>query len=785
MILQQQLLLLLFSIIHSTIANVETLHFESACLQQTNLVHLNLRCSQYEHIQIIRVIYGYTKQPLLDECHFSIYDCIQEGSSHNILSCNGKQTCLINLTKNEMLSSSITTPGVPNCPDFNYIQVNFGCIPDSKDICDSWKDEGSIIHLSHTYSKDRTYNRCHCKIRSSMTNGQVLLHAREINREHDLYKSFIYPKQLNLDCKQTTYLEIAISRYERKCIDMLPTNNIALFGSGSHNFTLSYVKNDPFSELFFYLELKASPMKKDHNVQIICNWARRKTTTIEPMTTAILSSTIPVRKKTKGTTISMENGVKSSRLDLIRHKPIIHNDVEDTTNIPDEEEEEEGEGEGTEEEPVEVEEEEDLTNSMSQDSLAHGEHDNNKNNNNNNNDNNNTNKIERPSSTTTTATTSKMSSKMSTIKSTANGNGLRSLALDEHIKLVKQKKEEAEVLRLQRFQEQLRKKEQKWQQQQLERVKKWLQLRNRDTDHRSQVEERRRKRDEEAKAKLDELLRREKEREQRVTNNLKTNIPHKPESVMSMSTDILSTRRAISATRLRPNQRGLHESSDENSNIVISSHQLNPIDELQNHQSSDESSGTPLSSARSQKRPLPTSYAYWLTTGDKNNNHNSANFMRSTFTATCHSRISRSVERCSRDCRAQDEVLNGDSQRRVPSTNRQHLNETIRRLAKPKTNAIMTQSIHIGAISSSTSSNGIPLSRSSHQLRLTTSSVATTSSNNRRHNPTRPATVPTSTNESRTSPTDDSSRSDHVSSNKHISHRSKNPPSTTKPSAIS
>ncbi|CAF3988289.1 unnamed protein product, partial [Adineta steineri] len=422
---------------------------------------------------------------------------------------------------------------------------------------------------------------------------------------------------------------------------------------------------------------------------------------------------------------------------------------------------------------------------MSQDSLAHGEHDNNKNNNNNNNDNNNTNKIERPSSTTTTATTSKMSSKMSTIKSTANGNGLRSLALDEHIKLVKQKKEEAEVLRLQRFQEQLRKKEQKWQQQQLERVKKWLQLRNRDTDHRSQVEERRRKRDEEAKAKLDELLRREKEREQRVTNNLKTNVPHKPESVMSMSTDILSTRRAISATRLRPNQRGLHESSDENSNIVISSHQLNPIDELQNHQSSDESSGTPLSSARSQKRPLPTSYAYWLTTGDKNNNHNSANFMRSTFTATCHSRISRSVERCSRDCRAQDEVLNGDSQRRVPSTNRQHLNETIRRLAKPKTNAIMTQSIHIGAISSSTPSNGIPLSRSSHQLRLTTSSVATTSSNNRRHNPIRPATVPTSTNESRTSPTDDSSRSDHVSSNKHISHRSKNPPSTTKPSAIS
>jgi len=82
-----------------------------------------------------------------------------------------------------------------------------------------------------------------------------------------------------------------------------------------------------------------------------------------------------------------------------------------------------------------------IDSTMSQDSLTNGD--------------NNKNKIERPPSTTN----SKLSSKMSTIKS---GNGLRSLALDEHIKLVKQKKEEAEILRLQKFQEQLRKKEQKW-----------------------------------------------------------------------------------------------------------------------------------------------------------------------------------------------------------------------------------------------------------------------------------------------------------------------------------
>jgi hypothetical protein len=85
------------------------------------------------------------------------------------------------------------------------------------------------------------------------------------------------------------------------------------------------------------------------------------------------------------------------------------------------------------------------------------------------------------------------------------------------------------------------------QQQQLERVKKWLQLRNRDTDHRTKVEERRKKREEEAKvcsllyiyinkqnffllfflvfkAKFDEILRREKEREQRTNSQITVNL---------------------------------------------------------------------------------------------------------------------------------------------------------------------------------------------------------------------------------------------------------------------
>ncbi|CAF1096861.1 unnamed protein product [Adineta steineri] len=438
---------------------------------------------------------------------------------------------------------------------------------------------------------------------------------------------------------------------------------------------------------------------------------------------------------------------------------------------------------------------------MSQDSLITNEQDNNNNNK----------QIEQPSSITTT------------VNSRMNGN--RSNNLDEHIKLVKQKKEEAEVLRLQKFQEQLQKKEQKWQQQQLEKVKKWLQLRNRDTDHRSQVEERRKKREEEAKAKIDEILRREREREQRtnsqITGNLRGNASHKPDSLMSLSTDVLLTRRAISAPRTRSKQQIManrrksndspittsSEEAADHSATAVNSHQLNPVDGHRYHRSrhthdvtitnedNSVSGTTPRSAAHSRSRPVPASYTFWLNTGDNNNNNSNAGFMRSTYAATCRSRLSRSAERCPRACRAREELLNnptttattttttgvtttnGDQQRRVQSVSRQHLNETIRRLSKPK-NVVMAQSVHIGAVPT----NGISSSHSSHQLRVSNPLVPTNnhlttsraSSSTRRHVQSRPATSLShhapSVNGSRTSLTDEST-SEHQPVIRQSSHR--------------
>jgi len=286
------LLLIFISRIISIKTDVETLSFESGCLKESNQIQLRLRCSLYEHIKIIRIIYGYSKQRSFSQCQFSIYDCIQDGQSDYILSCNGKQTCIINLTKTEIIKTTVETEGVPKCRDFNYVQINYGCLPDANDICDSWKEHGQVIHISHTRSRDKKYAQCQCKIRSSSVDGQVLLNAREINRQFVEVR-----KHSNKDdCRKTTYLEIATDRSERKCMENLPSNGNALFGSGSHNFTLTYVRNDPFAELFFFLELKASPQRKDHHVQIVCNWARRTTTTKR--------TTLPMTRRRRSTTLA-------------------------------------------------------------------------------------------------------------------------------------------------------------------------------------------------------------------------------------------------------------------------------------------------------------------------------------------------------------------------------------------------------------------------------------------------------------------------------------------------
>ncbi|CAF1658952.1 unnamed protein product, partial [Adineta ricciae] len=118
---------------------------------------------------------------------------------------------------------------------------------------------------------------------------------------------------------------IATDRSERKCMDNLPSNGNALFGSGSHNFTLTYIRNDPFSELFFFFELKASPVKKDHHVQIVCNWARRTTTTT-------VRTTLPKARRRKLTTISVLRGGRLSRLDLIRHPFASENEINRSDN---------------------------------------------------------------------------------------------------------------------------------------------------------------------------------------------------------------------------------------------------------------------------------------------------------------------------------------------------------------------------------------------------------------------------------------------------------------------
>ena len=86
--------------------------------------------------------------------------------------------------------------------------------------------------------------------------------------------------------------------------------------------------------------------------------------------------------------------------------------------------------------------------------------------------------------------------------------------------------------------------------------------------------------------------------------------------------------------------------------VPISSFQLNSIDEQQApllNDTTDESSWSGAAQSSS-ARTVPTSFAFWLNTGDVTSNPN-ANFMRSTYAATCRAHLSRSITRCPRACR--------------------------------------------------------------------------------------------------------------------------------------
>lgn len=110
------------------------------------------------------------------------------------------------------------------------------------------------------------------------------------------------------------------------------------------------------------------------------------------------------------------------------------------------------------------------------------------------------------------------------------------------------------------------------------------------------------------KAKIDDLLRREKEREQRVNHNR----VQKADSAMSMSTDVVATRRAISASRLRSNQPGMIYFLDETISffltmviiVIDSAHHRRGLNESL-EENSHRKFPSLSSFALSNKKPLP------------------------------------------------------------------------------------------------------------------------------------------------------------------------------------
>lgn len=95
-----------------------------------------MQCTSSDRIKIVRTIYGYNpsylsmRNPQSDSCAFSVTDCIFDREFSIDNECTGRNSCFMTIRKSLVLNQSLTYH--QTCKDFNYVQVNYQCLPSKK-----------------------------------------------------------------------------------------------------------------------------------------------------------------------------------------------------------------------------------------------------------------------------------------------------------------------------------------------------------------------------------------------------------------------------------------------------------------------------------------------------------------------------------------------------------------------------------------------------------------------------------------------------------------------------
>jgi hypothetical protein len=94
-------------------------------------IKIKIQCASNDKLKILRTVYGYNPaasySPGVDSCTFSIKDCHFDREFSIDNECTGRNSCQIAINKT-LVSKEAQVFGQV-CKDYNYVQINYQCLP--------------------------------------------------------------------------------------------------------------------------------------------------------------------------------------------------------------------------------------------------------------------------------------------------------------------------------------------------------------------------------------------------------------------------------------------------------------------------------------------------------------------------------------------------------------------------------------------------------------------------------------------------------------------------------
>lgn len=98
------------------------------------MTQIKMQCPGNDKLKILRSVYGFNPNykyqnsaKNLESCAFSIKDCNFDKEFSIDNDCTGKNSCIMTIRKSRVINESQLH--FQTCKDFNYVQINYQCLP--------------------------------------------------------------------------------------------------------------------------------------------------------------------------------------------------------------------------------------------------------------------------------------------------------------------------------------------------------------------------------------------------------------------------------------------------------------------------------------------------------------------------------------------------------------------------------------------------------------------------------------------------------------------------------